>query len=251
MYDFSIIIPTYNEYDSLPNIIIDISKIFKNYKIQILVIDDNSTDNTHSLFNHETNLFKNINFNKKSALITFTKGENQLTYIKNKINYGKGYAIKLSQKYINSKFTVIQDADYEYDPNDLNKFIKIALEKRDFGLILGKRFFSDYNYTFPFYHYLAYKFLSNLFSLLYNQKISDIEVGYKFFKSEIFKKLEITKNDFGIEIELISKYLKLYKDKKIIEININYFPRTFQEGKKIKFKDGILAIYYILYYRFF
>tara|TARA_B100001063_G_scaffold223526_1_gene230820 strand:- start:2495 stop:3250 length:756 start_codon:yes stop_codon:yes gene_type:complete len=251
MYDFSIIIPTYNEYDSLPNIIIDISKIFKNYKIQILVIDDNSTDNTHSLFNHETNLFKNINFNKKSALITFTKGENQLTYIKNKINYGKGYAIKLSQKYINSKFTVIQDADYEYDPNDLNKFIKIALEKRDFGLILGKRFFSDYNYTFPFYHYLANKFLSNLFSLLYNQKISDIEVGYKFFKSEIFKKLEITKNDFGIEIELISKYLKLYKDKKIIEININYFPRTFQEGKKIKFKDGILAIYYILYYRFF
>lgn len=249
-YEFTIIIPSYNEKTNLAIVLQKLSIIFKSYNYEILLFDDNSIDGTHLLFKEKIIYFKKIDFDNVGKKLLFSKGNNCLKYIRNKKNYGKGYAIRESQKILNSKYTLIHDADLEYNSEDLYKFLTYKDKNPNIGFFLGKRFSGSINLSFQYSHFLANKFLSHLFSLLYNQYISDIESCYKMFKSNVFKELKLSRNDFVIEIELIAEYLSKHKNLKILEIPIEYYPRTYEEGKKIKIRDGILAIFFIVVFKF-
>ena len=248
-FEFTIIIPSYNEKVNLVNVLEKISKVFKPYKYELLLFDDNSNDGTELLFGKKIKNFKEIKFNNEENQLIFSKGSNCLKYIRNQSNKGKGYAIKESQKLVNSNYTIIHDADLEYETEDLIHFFRYKDNYPDIGFLIGKRFSGSSSQSFQYTHFLANKFLSHFFSFLFNQYISDIESCFKMFKSEIFKNFRLSRNDFVIEIELISEYLKKNKKLKILEIPIQYFPRTYNEGKKIKVKDGILATYFIIIFR--
>jgi len=224
----SIIIPCYNEINTLSKII-DLILNNPYQDIEIIIVDDCSTDGTRELLVNE------LEKNKKIY---------QVIYHEN--NLGKGAAIQSALKYITGDLVIIQDADLEYDPNEYIMLLKPILDNRA-DVVYGSRFQSSAPHRVLFFwHSMGNYFLTLLSNIFTNLNLTDMECGYKVFKSDIIKKVNLREKRFGFEPEVTAKISKL--NCRIYEVGISYYGRSYREGKKIGWKDGIRALYCIVKY---
>ena len=224
----SIIIPCYNEEKYISTVLNNINKQRKLFNLEIIVVDDGSKDKTKEILNKYKRIINKIVVKKK--------------------NEGKGSAIKQGLNYVTGKYTLIQDADLEYSPSDYSKIFN-PLFKYNADAVYGSRFISnEARRIIYFKNELANKFLTYISNIVSGLNLSDIEVGYKVFKTSILRSLNLKEKSFGFEIEATMKLAK--NNYKIFEVGISYNGRTYAEGKKIRTIDGILALFYIFKYRF-
>ena len=225
----SIIIPCYNEQKTI-SVILDKVRNLKDYDKEIIVVDDCSTDGTKEILKKlENSIEIKILYNDK--------------------NRGKGYCIKKGIDSSTGSVLIIQDADLEYDPNDIPKLIN-PIKDGNADVVYGSRFAGSEEKRVLFYwHSLGNKFLTTLSNMFTNLNLTDMECCYKAFKSKILKDINLKENRFGFEPEITAKISK--KDIQIYEVGIKYFGRKYSEGKKITWVDGFRAIYCIIFYSFF
>jgi glycosyltransferase involved in cell wall biosynthesis len=228
----SVIVPCYNEIKYIREIIIKIKHKNPSLDIEIIVIDDNSRDGTKS----ELNLLKN---------------ENKIDHlILNNKNMGKGFCIREGIKLCSGHAILIQDADLEYDPAEYKKLV-MPIFNDQADVVYGSRFVgSESKRVLYFWHSVANYLLTLLSNMFTNINLTDMEVCYKAFKSDIIKQLTLEENRFGFEPEVTAKISKI-KEIRIFEVGVSYFGRTFSEGKKISWKDGFSALRCILKYNLF
>ena len=164
-------------------------------------------------------------------------------------NRGKGAALQTGLAVAGGDVIVVQDADLEYDPEDWGQMYDLIAVRKVADVVYGSRFYGRPHRSLYFHHYLGNRLISFLFNVLYNQTLTDVEVGYKMFSREVKDSLHITCDDFGFEIQ-ISAQISLARQWRIYEMGIQYFGRTYAEGKKINWKDGVRALWYMLRFRF-
>ena len=229
MKKISIIIPCYNEQDTI-GLIIDRILEVDQFNYEIIVIDDFSTDKSRNV------LVENL--------------KSKIDYlILNDKNYGKGYSIKKGIKKATGEIILIQDADLEYDPQDYNKIFKPLLNNKA-DVVFGSRFVgSSEKRVLYFWHSMGNAFLTLMSNIFTNLNLTDMECCYKAFKSEVIKNIDLKENRFGFEPEITAKISK--KNLRIFEVGVSYYGRKYSEGKKITWKDGFSAIRCILKYNLF
>ena len=235
MTKLSVIIPVYNEENTISKVITGVNKIkIKDIPIEIIIVDDSSVDNTKAILKR---------IKDKSIKVVYHKK-----------NLGKGAAIRTALKHSTGDVIAIQDADMEYDPNNIAKLIKPILNGSA-DVVYGPRFDNTKlvlfgkNKTILPLHLIGNRCLTFLTNILYFNSITDMETGCKVFRNKILNNIKLKATRFDFEPEITAKILK--KGYKIKEIPIDFKPRTFNEGKKITWKDGIKAAYYLIKYRFF
>ncbi len=227
----SIIVPVYNEAQTIAEVLTILSDLPLELDKEIIVVDDGSSDGTTAII---------------QGLIS-----PKIKAIFQRPNQGKGAAIRKGLEMSSGDLVIIQDADLEYDPAEFPKLIEPILSGRA-QVVYGSRFAGDGGlaqvirqhkklYSWHFLYYLGNKFLSLVTTLLYGQPITDMETGYKIFKAEVIKSLGLAANRFEFEPEVTAKVLK--KGIKIYEVPISYKGREYSEGKKITWKDGLTAIW--------
>ena len=224
----NVIIPVFNEIKTI-NIVVDNVLKFKELETKIIIVDDCSTDGTSE------ELKKIQEKNKEKILVIYHSD-----------NLGKGSAIKTALKYIVNGIVIIQDADLEYSPDDYPNLIKPIISNNA-DVVYGSRFLGGGPVRIHlFWNFVANKLLTLLTNILVNMNFTDMETGYKLFKSEVIKDIDLKEKSFGIEPELT---IKLAKKKLIFyEVPISYFGRSYEEGKKIKLRDAFIAFYCIIKY---
>ena len=225
----SILIPTYNEESYILQTLKRVNEQKSKLDLEIVISDDGSTDQTISILNNNKYLFDKLVSNKK--------------------NQGKGAALKIGLNNCSGDIIIIQDADLEYNPEEFSDLIDPFL-KNEADVVYGSRFLGNKTKRVLYFkNRIANFFLTMLVNLLTNLNFTDVETGYKAFRKDILKDIVLKENSFTFEIEFTMKIAKLKK--RIYEVGISYNGRTVEEGKKIKVKDGFLALYSIFKYRFF
>ena len=229
MVKISIVIPCYNESQTIKEIIHKIIK-FQDYEKEIIIIDDGSSDGTQLILKNDLiNLINILILNEK--------------------NYGKGYSVRKGIQAATGDIILIQDADLEYDPSDYVKLIKPIING-DADVVYGSRFIgSEEKRVLNYWHKVANNFLTTLSNMCTNINLTDMEVGYKVFKSQLIKDIDLKENRFGFEPEITAKIAK--KKLRIFEVGIKYFGRNYAQGKKIGWKDGFSAVRCIIKYNLF
>lgn len=222
----SVIIPVFNEEKTLKKLLDKVINVKLDIEKEIIIVNDCSTDNSKNILKEYQNIVQKI--------------------IHHNTNQGKGGAIKTGIKYATGELIVVQDADLEYNPEELNNLIKPIMSKKA-QVVYGSRFLENKGKKGSIFNYCANKFLTKLTNILIKQNLTDMETCYKVFKKEIIKDIEICENRFGFEPEITAKIAK--KGINIYEMPISYNPRTKLEGKKINIKDGLRAIYCIWKYK--
>jgi len=225
----TVIIPCFNEKKTIAKVVDRINNL-KDLNLEVIVIDDYSNDGTRELLKDEIdNNVSKIIFNNK--------------------NYGKGYCIKKGIEASNGDVILIQDADLEYDPSDYPKLLK-PIESGVADVVYGSRFLGgEEKRVLYFWHTLGNKLLTIFSNMFTNLNLTDMEVGYKLFKSDILKDINLVENRFGIEPEVTAKIAK--KKIRIFEVGISYYGRKYEDGKKITWRDGFSAIRCIIKYNLF
>ena len=228
----TIIVQIYNEVNTLLNILNKLNKapLHESFEKEIILIDDFSTDGSKHLIDNII--------------------QNNVKKIYHKKNMGKGACIQDAIKLATGDFIIIQDADLEYDPTEINLLLEPVLSY-DADVVYGSRFFSSKNKRILyFWHTLGNKILTLFSNLLCNLNFTDMETCYKLFRKDILDKINLEEKRFGFEPEITAKLAKLNKIKtlKIYEVGISYNGRTYQEGKKINWKDGLAALWCIFKY---
>jgi|688.fasta_scaffold266392_2 glycosyltransferase involved in cell wall biosynthesis len=222
----TVIIPVFNEINYIETILKRVNHQKKKFNIQIIVSDDASNDGTYDFLLSNKNLYDKL--------------------IRSINNEGKGAAIRKAADYIKNDITIIQDADLEYNPEDYEDLLKPFIDL-DADVVYGNRFSSkNFQRVHMFTHKIANTIITNMTNLFTNVNFSDVETGYKCFKTKILKSIKLRELSFGFEIEITKKICKLQC--KIFEVPISYNGRSYSEGKKIKLKDALRAFYCILRY---
>ena len=230
MYSLDVIVPFFNEEDFLEESVSNLIKA--KVHDHIYLVNNNSTDKS------------------KEIALKIVERNNNITYLETSSRKGKGVGLMKAIEHINSTHTVIHDADLEYVPSDLIKMKQLSMKNPN-SLIIGSRFIGDVTRDNKYKRTIfANKFLSKLFSLVHGSNISDIATCYKLIPSEDLINMNISEKGFSVEIEIISKYLKI-KNSSVFEVPIGYVGRTFEEGKKISLYDGFQYLFKIFYYRVF
>ena len=229
----SVLIPVYNEMATLDDILEKVKGI--QIPKEIILVDDFSTDGTREKLRKMSEEGKN------------TKPfENNLKIFFHDKNQGKGAALRTAAQAIAGNIAIIQDADLEYDPNDYYQLVFPLITDRA-DVVYGSRFLGGAAHrVLYFWHYLGNKFITFTSNMFTNLNLTDIETCYKVFRADIIKGINIEQNRFGFEVEITSKISKMQC--RIYAVGISYFGRTYSEGKKITWKDGVQAMYLILKY---
>jgi glycosyltransferase involved in cell wall biosynthesis len=230
----SVLVPVYNEAATLEETIRRVRGV--NISKEIIVVDDASTDGSRDIL-------KRLEAEAKSEKAS----ADALKVLFQPFNQGKGAAIRAGLSLVTGEAVIIQDADLEYDPHDFARLLE-PIQSGKADVVFGTRFYGGGPHRVLFFwHYLGNQMLTLLSNMLTNLNLSDMEVGYKAFKSEVLKSIRIKSNRFGFEPEVTVKVAK--KGYRIFEVPISYYGRTYDEGKKITWKDGIAAIYYLVRFR--
>jgi glycosyltransferase involved in cell wall biosynthesis len=218
----SFIVPAYNEEGTIGEVLEQVEAL--GFDFQIVVVDDGSTDGTAAL------------------LDAWGDGENRLVI--HKENQGKGSAIRAAIPHLDGDITVIQDADMEYDPSDIPLLIE-PIRRGAADVVFGSRLSGGRaQRAYLFWHLVGNRFLSLLTNVLYNTTLHDMETGYKVFRTEVLRSLDLHEDDFAIEPEMTAKVCKLKL--RIYELPVSYYGRTYAEGKKITWRDGFRAVWVLL-----
>ncbi len=226
----SVIVPVYNEEATLEKIL---GKVMAAEEIdEIVLVDDGSQDNSLQL--------------AKKFKDDLSPNQQQRLKIFGKENGGKGSAVRLGLEKINGDYVLIQDADLEYDPQDIKSMLK-ALEKDRVEVVFGSRFLGPHS-NLLFWHRVGNLFLNLFVNVLYDTTLSDMETCYKLVPTDLMKEIDLQANQFDLEPEITCKILK--KGINIFEVPISYVGRGFDEGKKITWRDGIVAFWTALKLRF-
>jgi glycosyltransferase involved in cell wall biosynthesis len=248
----SILIPIYNEVRTLEAIVSLIASALPNVDKELVLVDDGSKDGTRPLLER---LFGPAT--PESALVArgpaaaaerpfAEKCTARLVF--HDVNKGKGGAIRTAMSVCTGDTIVIQDADLEYDPGDLDVMFDLIARRKVADVVYGSRFYGKPHRSLNYHHYLANRLISTVFNILFNQTLTDIEVCYKMFSRDVLGTLVVTCNDFGLEVQ-ISAQIALARRWRIYETAIHYYGRTYDEGKKINWKDGVKAVWYLLRFR--
>lgn len=222
----SVVIPVYNEAETLGGLIdrvraVDIEK-------QLVLVDDCSTDGTREV-------------------LQGYDADTDCVVLYHDVNQGKGAALRTGFKHVTGDIVIIQDADMEYDPSEYGKLIRPILDGRA-DVVFGSRFAGGESHrVLRFWHSKGNKFLTVLSNMFTNLNLTDMETCYKVFKREVIQRIEVEEDRFGFEPEITAKLARI-KGLRIYEVGITYHGRSYEEGKKIGWKDGLQAVWCILKY---
>jgi len=230
----SVIVPVYNEIATIAEVIRRVRAAKVQVPIELIFVDDCSVDGTREFLQN---------------LATSEGSENgELKVFLHERNLGKGAAIRTAIPHVTGTMVLIQDADLEYDPQDYGAMLDPILEGHA-DVVFGNRFHGGAHRVLYFWHAVGNRFLTTLCNITTNLNLTDMEVGYKVFRIEILKQIQLRSSRFGFEPEITVKVAKL--GCRIYEVPISYYGRTYAEGKKISWRDGIAALFHIIRYRFF
>jgi len=229
----TVIIPFYNESDTLEKVIQNVvdTELIGEIEKEIILIDDASTDDSCD----------------KAKKIIRSHSGSAVTLLEQQKNQGKGACVKLGIEYATGDYLIIQDADLEYDPEEYNKLL-VPVLKDLADVVYGSRFSgSEPHRILFFWHSVGNKFLTGLSNMFTNLNLTDMETCYKLFRTDLIRKIPLKEKRFGFEPEITAKISRIPRIR-IYEVGISYYGRTYEEGKKINWKDGFRAIYCILKY---
>ncbi|HXQ32999.1 MAG TPA: glycosyltransferase family 2 protein [Anaerolineales bacterium] len=225
----SVVVPVYNEAATLSEVVQKVLKI--PYLLEIIIVDDCSTDGTCE------------------EARRLAQMHNQIRVVRHGRNTGKTSALKTGFALTTGDVVIVQDADLEYDPTEIFAVIQPILEDRA-DVVFGSRFLvRRAARVLYFYHYLANKLITNLSNMLTNLNLTDVETGYKAFRGDIIRNMIIVSTGYGFEVEVAAKLAKLKIA--IYEVPISYYGRTYDEGKKIGWKDGVAALWLVIRFNLF
>jgi glycosyltransferase involved in cell wall biosynthesis len=226
----SVVMPCYNELNTIDRIIDKVMSVNLDLERELVIVDDCSTDGTREFL-------ANLN------------GNQDIRVVLHPVNRGKGAALRTGFENAQGDIIIIQDADLEYDPNEYPKLLEPILSNKA-DVVFGSRFIGGESHrVLYFWHSLANKFLTLLSNLFTNLNLTDMEVCYKVFKKEILKDITLVEDRFGFEPEFTAKIAR--HSYSVYEVGISYYGRTYEEGKKINWKDAFRAVYAILKYGLF
>ena len=221
----SVVMPVYNERDTIESMVARVLAV-PDLRIELVVVDDGSKDGTSDILRE---------LQKRYSFKLFHKP-----------NGGKGSALRLGFKEVTGDLVVIQDADTEYSPEEFPELIELICQGRA-DVVYGSRFLGRHR-VFLFTHYLGNLFLTFLTNVLYNTMLTDMETCYKAMRIEVLRSFTLDSNGFGIEPEMTAKIFK--RGYRVYEVPITYDGRGYDEGKKITWRDGVVALWVLLKYRF-
>jgi len=232
----SIIIPVYNEAETIHLILDRIREVnlVQGIKKQLILVNDASID--HSC--------------EAIAQYQIAHPDLDMAYYEHDKNLGKGASLRTGFAHAKGEYTIIQDADLEYDPQEYNDMLKPVV-RGVADVVFGSRFMGNNPHRILFFwHTIGNKFITTISNMFTNLNLTDIETCYKLFNTELLRSLNLRENRFGIEPELTAKVARIPKVR-IYEIGISYYGRTYDDGKKVGWRDGVEAIYCILKYGLF
>jgi glycosyltransferase involved in cell wall biosynthesis len=227
----SVVIPVYNEERTIAETIRRVLKAPVDLRKEIVVVDDCSTDGS-----------------RRSLQEVMSLAPGAIKLVTHEQNRGKGAAIRTGLAHVTGDIVLIQDADFEYDPRDYPNLLEPILEDQA-DVVFGNRFHGGPHRVLYFWHYSANRALTLLTNLLTGLNVNDMEVGYKVFRRDVLSRITLKSDRFGFEPEITVKVARL--GCRVYEVPIRYYGRTYEEGKKITWRDGVAALGHIIRYRFF
>jgi glycosyltransferase involved in cell wall biosynthesis len=241
----SIVIPVYNEKATLDEILRRV--LDRPMRREVILVDDCSTDGTRQILENMTQRKEK----GEASVMAHDGGDpvelRDLRFFFQTHNQGKGAALRRGFAETTGDIVLVQDADLEYDPRDYTKLLEPILDGRA-DVVYGSRFLGGPQRVHYFWHYVANKMLTLLSDIFTNLKLTDMETCYKVFRKEVLAGIEIKSNRFGFEPEITAKIAK--RNWRIYEVPISYAGRTYEEGKKITWKDGVQALWCIIRFKF-